>query len=223
MFAIYTYTCQSGCSGTRGMYVDNIGIVVNETGSGEPTPDTTAPATSITSPSNGATVSGTVSVTATASDNVGVTSVEFYVDGVLAATDSSSPYSFSWNTTGVANGSHSLSSKAYDAAGNAGTSSTVSVTVNNVAGDTTPPVISGVTSVKTNTKNGSFEVRWTTNEASDSAVSFDGQASWYTSATMVTSHVMGFRGTKGATYTYYVRSTDASGNTSISGPFTHQN
>jgi len=72
-----------------------------------------------------------VSVTASASDNVGVTRVEFWLDGALAATDTSSPYSWSWNTTTATNGSHSLQSKAYDAANNVGTSTTVSVTVSN--------------------------------------------------------------------------------------------
>ena len=70
--------------------------------------DTTAPTTSITAPANGATVSGTTSVTASASDNVGVTKVEFWLDGALQSTDTTSPYSWSWNTTTVANGSHSL-------------------------------------------------------------------------------------------------------------------
>ena len=97
------------------------------------TPDTTAPTTSITAPANGATVSGTVSVSASASDNVGVTRVEFYLDGVLKSTDTTSPYSWSWDTTTATNAAHSLVSKAYDAAGNFGTSATVSVTVNNVA------------------------------------------------------------------------------------------
>jgi hypothetical protein len=97
-------------------------------------PDTTPPTTSITAPAGGATVSGTVNVTATAADNVGVTRVEFYVDGALAGTDTTSPYAFSWVTTGLANGSsHGLGSKAYDAAGNVGTSATVTVTVNNGA------------------------------------------------------------------------------------------
>jgi pseudomonalisin len=97
------------------------------------TPDTTAPTTSITAPANGATVSGTVSVTASASDNVGVTRVEFYLDGVLKSTDTTSPYAWSWDTTTATNAAHSLVSKAYDAAGNIGASATVSVTVNNVA------------------------------------------------------------------------------------------
>ena len=93
--------------------------------------DTTAPTTSITAPANGATVSGTVSVTATASDNVGVTRVEFWRDGALQSTDTTSPYAWSWNTSGLANGSHTLQSKAYDAATNVGTSTTITVTVNN--------------------------------------------------------------------------------------------
>jgi beta-lactamase superfamily II metal-dependent hydrolase len=100
-----------------------------------PAPDTQPPTTAITSPSNGATVSGTIAVTASASDNVGVTSVEFYLDGALQATDTSAPYSWSWNTTTASNAAHALTSKAFDAAGNFATSSAVNVTVNN----TTPP------------------------------------------------------------------------------------
>jgi hypothetical protein len=98
--------------------------------------DVTAPTTSITAPTNGSTVSGTVAVNADASDNVGVTKVEFYLDGALRTTDTTSPYSWSWNTTTFANSAHSLVTKAYDAAGNVGTSSTVTVTVNNSTGST---------------------------------------------------------------------------------------
>ncbi len=93
--------------------------------------DTQAPTVSITAPAGGATVSGTTTVTASASDNVGVSKVEFYIDGALKATDTSSPYSYSWATTGYSNGTHTVYAKAYDAANNVGTSSTVSVTVSN--------------------------------------------------------------------------------------------
>ena len=93
--------------------------------------DTIPPTTSITAPLAGATVSGTTTVTASASDNVGVTKVEFYLDGALKSTDTTSPYSWSWDTTTATNGSHSLTSKAYDAALNVGTSTSVSVTVSN--------------------------------------------------------------------------------------------
>jgi hypothetical protein len=60
--------------------------------------------------------------------------VEFYVDGTLLGTATAAPYSVSWNTTSVSNGAHSLTTKAYDPAGNVGTSTAVTVTVNNPAG-----------------------------------------------------------------------------------------
>jgi subtilisin family serine protease len=99
-----------------------------------PPGDTTPPTTSITSPANGATVSGTVTVSANASDNVGVTRVELYADGTLVGSDTSSPYVVAWNTAAVSNGGHSLQTRAYDAAGNVGSSATVSVTVSNTSG-----------------------------------------------------------------------------------------
>ena len=106
------------------------------------TPDTTPPTTAITAPAQGATASATTSVAATAADNVAVTKVEFYLDGVLQATDTTSPYAWSWNTTTAANGGHTLMTEAYDAAGNVGTSTPVTVTVSNL-GDTTPPSAPG--------------------------------------------------------------------------------
>ncbi|HVT03342.1 MAG TPA: Ig-like domain-containing protein, partial [Thermoanaerobaculia bacterium] len=107
--------------------------------------DTTAPTTAITAPTNGTSVAGTTTVTATASDNNTVARVEFYLDGALIATDTSAPYSFSWNTTSASNGSHALVSKAYDAAANAGSSTTTTVTVSNGTSDTQPPT-TGITS-----------------------------------------------------------------------------
>src|SRR5437867_334566 len=94
--------------------------------------DTTTRAVSITAPASGSTVSGTVTVSASASDNVGVAVVQFVVDGGnVGSEDTSSPYSTSWNTTTVGNGSHTLTAVARDAAGNRTTSSPVSVTVSN--------------------------------------------------------------------------------------------
>ncbi|HKS22282.1 MAG TPA: Ig-like domain-containing protein [Thermoanaerobaculia bacterium] len=117
------------------IYANAVAWLANGSGGGGGG-DTTPPTTSITAPANGATVSGTVSVTASASDNVGVTKVEFWLDGALRTTDTASPYSWSWDTTTFANSAHSLVTKAYDAAGNVGTSSTVTVTVNNSSGST---------------------------------------------------------------------------------------
>jgi hypothetical protein len=106
--------------------------------------DTTAPTVSLTAPTAGSTLAGTIALTATASDNVGVSKVEFYVDGTLKGTDSASPYSLSLDTTTLTNASHSFTAKAYDAAGNVTTSAAVSATVSNggSGGDTTPPVVS---------------------------------------------------------------------------------
>ncbi|MGA2279704.1 MAG: S8 family serine peptidase [Verrucomicrobiota bacterium] len=100
--------------------------------------DTAAPTVSITAPTNGAQVSGTITVAANASDNVGVVGVQFLLDGAnLGAEDTVSPYSVSWVTTGSSNGSHTLSAVARDAAGNRATNN-ITVTVNN---DTTPPSV----------------------------------------------------------------------------------
>ncbi len=97
------------------------------------TTDITSPTVSLTSPSGGATVSGSVSVTASASDNIGVAGVQFKLDGSnLGLEDTTSPYSVSWDTTASANGSHTLTATARDAAGNTVTSSSVSVTVSNI-------------------------------------------------------------------------------------------
>ena len=106
-----------------------------------PPPDTTAPAVAITSPANGTTVSGSVDVAASASDAVGVTRVDFFRDGVLISSDDSSPYSAAMDTKTIVNGSHSVLAKAYDAAGNMGTSSSITVTVYNAPPpDTTSPI-----------------------------------------------------------------------------------
>ncbi len=96
--------------------------------------DTTPPTTTLTAPAAGATLSGAVTLSATASDNVGVTRVDFLVDGAVVGNDTTSPYSISWNSTGVANGAHTLGSRAYDAAGNSAQSAGVGVTVSNTTG-----------------------------------------------------------------------------------------
>jgi len=101
--------------------------------------DNTPPTVSLVSPASGASVSGTVSVQVTASDNVSVSSVGLSVDGVLIGTDTAAPWNFSWNTTAAANGAHTLTATGRDAAGNTATAD-VLVTVSN-SSDTTPPTI----------------------------------------------------------------------------------
>ena len=72
-------------------------------------------------------------MSAEASDNDAVARVELYVDGVLVSTVTSAPYLYSWNTSGLTAGAHTLAAKAYDLAGNLGESSTSTVTVVNDA------------------------------------------------------------------------------------------
>ncbi|MEV4314353.1 LamG-like jellyroll fold domain-containing protein [Actinocrispum sp. NPDC049592] len=96
------------------------------------TGDTTPPTVSITAPAGGSTVSGPITVSANAADAGGIGGVTFKVDGTTIGTeDTTSPYSISWNTTTVANGSHTLTAVARDSAGNTTTSAGVTVTVNN--------------------------------------------------------------------------------------------
>jgi hypothetical protein len=105
--------------------------------------DTVGPTTSVTAPANGTNIElgSTTSITATASDSASsVTKVEFYIDGVLptGGTDTSSPYSYSWNTAGVAEGSHNISVKAYDTFNNITTTPNTTVNVK----DNTAPTVS---------------------------------------------------------------------------------
>ena len=97
-----------------------------------PTPaaDMTAPTVGIVSPSNGATVSGTVGVNASASDNVGVTMTKYLVDGGVIGGFSPPSMHLSWDSATVSNGSHTIAVTAYDAAGNS-SQSTAQVNVSN--------------------------------------------------------------------------------------------
>lgn len=97
------------------------------------TADTIAPTVSVSAPADEATVSGSTTVTANATDNVGVQSVQFKLDGTtLGSADTTSPYTVTWDTTTATNGSHALTAVATDTSGNVTASSTVNVTVNNV-------------------------------------------------------------------------------------------
>ena len=97
------------------------------------TTDTTPPTVSITSPTSGATVSGTIAVSAKAADDVGVAHVDYKVDGSALGSATSSPWGYSIDTTKLSNASHTISATAYDTSENASSSSSVSVAVSNTA------------------------------------------------------------------------------------------
>ncbi len=100
-------------------------------GSGGGPPDSTPPTVSITSPAAGSSVSQVQTISATASDNFGVSSVGFFVDGTSVGTTFTAPYVVQWNTTTVTNGPHTLTAVASDTSGLQTTSAPVAVTVAN--------------------------------------------------------------------------------------------
>lgn len=126
----YDAAGNTGSSGTTSLTFNNSG------GQLPPPPDTQPPTVSLIFPSAGSTVSGSVNVAANATDNVAVAKVDLLVDGNLSSSDTSSPYSFTWNSAGVANGTHILTANAYDTSNNL---SSAPITVNVSNGDTTPP------------------------------------------------------------------------------------
>lgn len=99
------------------------------------------PTISSISPASGTTVSGPITVSASVTDSVGITKIEFYLDDGLQTTASSSPYNWTWNTTTASNTNHTILVKAYDAASNSATASetlTVSNSISSGGGVLTP-------------------------------------------------------------------------------------
>jgi len=103
------------------------------TGASLRTPEVIPPMATITSPGNGSHLAGTVNVTTQASDNVGVVNLELYKDNILVGSSAQSSFTFEWNSATDADGPHTFVSKAYDAAGNVGTSPPVVIDVDNTA------------------------------------------------------------------------------------------
>ncbi|MEQ1662837.1 MAG: S8 family serine peptidase [Thiobacillus sp.] len=100
--------------------------------------DTQSPTVAITAPTGGR-INAIVPIDMTYSDNVGVARIELYANSTKIITDTAGPFAFAWDTATVADGSYTLTVRAYDVAGNQSTSAPVSVTV---ANDTIAPVIS---------------------------------------------------------------------------------
>lgn len=185
--------------------------------------DTSAPSVSISAPAHGASVSGTVKVTANATDNVGIAKVEFSIDNTLVGTDTASPFEYSWNTAAATNGTHTLVARASDAAGNTATSSTISVTVTGGISDTTPPTVAITFPTASATVAGAIDIAATASDdigvtkvefLIDGAVVGQGvpsqQAGPYTYNWNTTAYATG-------PHTLVARASDAAGNTALSG------
>ena len=218
-----TGTRRTGATSTR---VDIDAFIV--TGGGAVTPaDTMAPTVTMTAPPAG-NVSGTaVALAATASDNIGVVGVQFLLDGTtgIGAEDTTAPYTAAFDSTTVANGPHTLSARARDAAGNLTTSTGVSVTVSNTVADTTPPAATApARNVAINTVletvNVPVTLTWSGSDAGSGVArydlerSIDGGTAWTAvalpsaTATTITQSLA----PNANQYRYRVRAVDAAGN-----------
>ena len=105
----------------------------------DPVADIEPPTVTIIAPAGGIIVAGVVTLSASATDNVGVARVDFYVNTTLVGSASSAPYQVTWDSRSRANGEVALAAKAYDAAGNYRSSANVFVTI---ANGTSPTVSS---------------------------------------------------------------------------------
>jgi len=188
------------------------------------TSDTTPPSVSVSSPTGGSTVGGTVTVSGAAADNVSVAKVQVSIDGgPFAAASGTSSWSWSWNTSAVANGTHTILAEAVDSSGNAASAS-VTVNVSNAApapapSDTTPPSVSVSSPTGGSTVSGTVSVAGSSSDnagVASVAVNVDGGA--WASASGTTSWTWSWAtgSLANGSHTVTARATDTSGNTATS-------
>jgi hypothetical protein len=196
----YTATITGGVSGVK----DLAGNPLSATFSWNFTTsilDTTPPTVTLTAPTNGAKVKGSVTLSATATDNVVVASVSFLVNGAVVGTDTTSPYSFVWNSASIADGPVNIQARAVDPSNNAATTTNIGVTVDNTPPDTS--ITSGPTgTVASTTASFSF----TATETATFACKLDGGA--FNTCTSPVSYT----GLVGGAHTFQVQATDSAGN-----------
>jgi chitinase len=214
----HTFTAQAFDAAGNSTRSSPVTLVVNIAAGG----DTAPPTAAISSPGSNAsyTSAQTLTIVATASDNVGVQRVEFYDAATLVATDTGSPYQYSW-TFGLAdNGAHSFTAKAFDAAGNSVTSTARVLTVNIAAPDPTPPTVA-ITTPATNTTYTSAQSVNLVATANDNVgiqkVEFyDGATLKRTEMSAPYEHAFTFTHTDNGAHSFTAKAFDTAGNTTTS-------
>ena len=181
-----------------------------------PPADTTAPSASLTAPASGTTVGASTTISANATDNVGVSKVDFYSGSTLIGSDTTAPYSYTWNTSSVANGSYVITAKATDAAGNVGTSGAVSVIVSHSvtppADTTAPSSPSGLHGSASTTASNTFA--WTASTDNVGVAGYDVLRNGIKVGTVTKTSFTDSGLTAKTTYSYNVVAFDAAGNRS---------
>lgn len=187
--------------------------------------DTQAPLVSITSPKADQSIGRQrVTVIADASDNVGVTRIEFYLDGAAtpAATVTTPPWRATVSIDALADGPHTLQAKARDAAGNEGTSTMVTFRRGD-PDDTTPPSVV-ITTPATNEAVGMSAMAVKVSATDDAGVMridlyIDGGATpAATFATEPWETVLDINAIAEGAHTLTARAVDAAGNAAVSVP-----
>lgn len=174
--------------------------------------DQTDPTATLTAPAASSAVRGTVQLTATATDNVAVDRVDFYRGATLVGSDSTAPYSASFDTTGVGDGPYSVSARAVDTSGRQGSASAATITVDN-----TGPVISitGGTANGAHLPAGSTPAfTYTTTDATSGVASVLCHLQGTAFTGCASSGTRSFPGLAPGTYVFELVATDAAGNTS---------
>lgn len=107
-----------------------------------PNPDTTKPTVSITAPGSGSTVAGTITIGGTASDNIALASVTLRIDsGAIITPSGTASWTYNWDTTFYANGTHTITATATDSSGNTNIATSTVTVSNQTTGDTTKPTM----------------------------------------------------------------------------------
>lgn len=217
LVARLNFTAKSGASGdTTVSFVAGTRVVSSNTNTdilvtqlnGTYTIVDPPPTVNITSPANNQMVSKTITVTATANDDLAVTKVEFRVDGTLKRTDTAAPYNYSLDTTTLTNTTHIVQARAYDA--NNFTNDQINISVDNQP-PTAPTGFTGLTISETQ-----INLSWNTSTDNIGVFGYDlYRDGLKINSSLITTTSYEDKGlVAGTTHSYFVKAIDGQGNTS---------
>ena len=177
--------------------------------------DTTPPSVSVTAPTSGSTVSGTVTLTASAIDNVAVANVQFMIDGSkIGNVVYTSPYTYALNTTSYADGSHTISASAVDTSGNTANSQPITINISNAPATDSEPPSAPANLTASAVDSSTVNMSWSPSVDNVGVTGYIVYRNGSVIATSPSSTYSDYNVTAGASYTYAVAAADAAGNIS---------